>query len=231
MAARDWTAPFREFFAGVPAGRFFIHPPGVPAPAALTSLRLTPGPAFGTGMHATTRMVLESLEKCLRGRRSPARVLDIGTGSGVLAVAAAILGARPVIALDRDPEAVRCAGETAAANGQSNRILLEVGDYREPAMASRLDAANPDGFDVVLANLSAETLVDLPDFVAPRLGRRGRIVVSGFLRSEARRVLGRFRPGWLRMVELRTEVPEPPETDQWIAAALERRAPAAGARN
>ena len=182
-------------------------------------------------MHATTRMVLESLETHLRGRRSPARVLDIGTGSGILAVAAAILGARPVIALDRDPEAIRCAAETAAANRRSSRVLLQAGDYREPAVASRLDTANPHGFDVVLANLSAAALVDLPDFVAPRLRRRGRVVVSGFLRSEAHRVLGRFRPGWLRVVELRTEVPEPPETDPWVAAALERRAPAAGARN
>lgn len=222
-AARDWTARFREFFGGVRAGGFFVHPPGVPAPAGLIPLRLTPGAAFGTGMHATTRMVLELLEEHLRGRRSRARVLDIGTGSGILAVAAAILGARPVIGLDRDPEAIHCAGGAAAANGQAARVRFHAGDYRDRGVAARLDAASSDGFDLILANLSPEALVDLPDFAAARLRRRGRLVVSGFLRADASRILAPFLRSSLRVAEIRTEVPEPPQTDRWLAAALKRR--------
>ena len=180
-------------------------------------------------MHATTRMVLELLEEHLRDRRSRARVLDIGTGSGILAVAAAILRARPVIGIDQDPEAIRCAGDTAAANGQAAQVQLHTGDYRDPGMADRLDAASPEGFDLILANLSAGTLADLPDFAAPRLRRGGRLVVSGFLRTEASRVLEGFPRNLLRVAEIRTEAPEPPETDPWLAAALERRHRAAGA--
>ena len=221
--ARDWTAPYREFFSGVRAAGFFIHPPHVQAVAGLRPLLLTPGPAFGTGVHATTRMVLESLEEHLRTRRSRTRVLDIGTGSGILAVAAALLGASTVVGLDEDPEAVRCADEAAAANGLDGRILFRAGDYRDPEMAADLHTLAPRGFDVILGNLSAELLTDFWDFAAPRLRSRGRILISGFLREEASRVLGAFPGQWVKTAEIRLELPERPEADTWVAAALERR--------
>lgn len=221
---RDWTAPYREFFRGVRTGCFFIRPPHVPPEPGLRSLLLTPGPAFGTGMHPTTRMVLESLEEHLRSRRSKARVLDIGTGSGILAIAAALLGARPVAALDLDPMAVRMAAETAAANGVAGTIRLCEGDYRDPALAAELRALVPDGFDVILANLSAGALTDFWSFARPRLRPGGRILVSGFLHEETSRVLGAFPREELRTAEIRLELPESPDTDVWAAAALENRA-------
>ena len=227
---RDWTAPYREFFHGVRAGGFFIHPPHVLPEPGLQSLLLTPGPAFGTGMHPTTRMVLQSLEEHLRSRRSRARVLDIGTGSGILAAAAALLGARPVAALDLDPAAVRCAADTAAANRVAGTIRLWEGDYRDPALGAALGALAPAGFDVILANLSAGALADFWSFARPRLRPGGRILVSGFLHEEASRVLGAFPREELRTVEIRLELPESPGTDTWAAAVLERRVPA-GARN
>ncbi len=225
---RDWTAPYREFFRGVRTGGFFIHPPHVVPEPGLRSLLLTPGPAFGTGVHPTTRLVLESLEEHLRSRRVRTRVLDIGTGSGILAVGAALLGAGPVAALDLDPMAVRVAAETAAANGVAGTIRLREGDYRDPALAAALRALAPAGFDVILANLSAGALMDFWDFAGPRLRPGGRILVSGFLHREAPRVLGAFPREELRTVEIRLELPESPETDTWAVAALERRAPLGG---
>ena len=222
---RDWTAPYREFFRGVRSGGFFIHPRHVLPEPGLRSLLLTPGPAFGTGMHPTTRMVLESLEEHLRSRRSRTRVLDIGTGSGILAVAAAALGARPVVALDHDPVAVRCAAETAAANRVAGTIRLCEGDYRDPARVAELSALAPDGFDVILANLSAGALMDVWSFAGPRLRPGGRLLVSGFLHEEASGVLGAFPGEELRTAEIRLELPESPGTDTWAAAVLERRAP------
>ena len=221
---RDWTAPYREFFRGVRTGGFFIHPPHVLPEPGLRSLLLTPGPAFGTGTHPTTRMVLESLEDHLRSRRARTRVLDIGTGSGILAVAAALLGARPVAALDLDPMAVRRAAETAAANGVAGTIRLCEGDYRDPAPAAELRALAPAGFDVILANLSAGALMDLWRFARPWLRPGGRVLVSGFLHEEASRVLGAFPGEELRTAELRLELPESPDNDIWAAAALESRA-------
>ena len=220
---RDWTARYRELFSGVRAAGFFIHPPHIPAVPGFRSLLLTPGLAFGTGAHATTRMVLESLEEHLRARRSRTRVLDIGTGSGILAVAAALLGARTVVGLDQDPTAIRAAEEAAAANSLAGRILFRAGDYRDPDLAADLRMLAPRGFDVLLANLSAKPLTDFWNFAAPQLRSGGRILISGFLREEASHVLGAFPGQSVRLAEIRMELPEPPETDTWVAAALERR--------
>lgn len=222
---RDWTGPYREFFRGVRAGGFFIHPPHVRPAPGLRSLLLTPGPAFGTGVHPTTRMVLECLEGNLRSRRSRTRVLDIGTGSGILAVAAALLGARPVVALDLDPTAIRCAAQTAAANRGAGTIRFREGDYRDPGLAAALRAIAPVGFDMILANLSADALADLRDFAKAWLRPEGRVLVSGFLHGEASRVLRSFPQEEFRTVEIRLELPDAPGTDTWGAAALERRAP------
>ena len=212
---RDWTAPYRAFFRGVRAGGFFIHPPEVAPHPALRSLVIAPGAAFGTGMHPTTRMMLAALEERFAHRRAtPKRVLDVGTGSGILAVAAALLGAREVIGLDRDPVAVRCAREAASANGVAGRVLIRQGDFRDPDPARGC-------FELVLANLSGSLLRGLAPFATPRLARRGRVVMSGFLRFEAHEVLRSFSRTPLRVVEIRAEPPAPPETDLWIAAAAE----------
>ena len=219
----DWTAPYRRFFRGVRAGGFFIHPPGIRPDPGLRSLLVTPGPAFGTGMHATTRMMLEAVAERLRGSRArEARILDVGTGSGILAVAAAMLGARTVVGLDRDPAAVRAARETATQIADG-RILLHEGDFRSPETSAAMDTLAPEGFDLILANLSVALLGELWEFAAPRLRRRGRLILSGFLRPEAERVLETFPRNALRLGQIRAELPQPPETDTWLTATLTRR--------
>lgn len=220
---RDWTAPYRRFFRGVQAGGFFIHPPGIRPEPGLRSLVLVPGPAFGTGMHATTRMMLEAVAEDFRYSRARApRILDVGTGSGILAVAAAMLGARTVVGLDRDPAAVHAARETGTQITE-NRILFREGDFRCLDTSDALDTVAPEGFDLILANLSAALVGELWEFAARRLRRRGRLIVSGFLQPEAEKVLETFPPDALRLTEIRAELPQPPDTDTWLAATLTSR--------
>jgi ribosomal protein L11 methyltransferase len=129
-------------------------------------VRLDPGRAFGTGSHPTTALCLAWIAaRVSRGDR----VLDVGTGSGVLAIAAAKCGAGRVVAVDVDPDAVATARENARANGVSLRLAVGT-------------AADVQGrFDVVLANLTAEVLVGSAATLRARLAKSGRLVASGIL--------------------------------------------------
>lgn len=220
---RDWMAPCRSFFRGVVAGGFFIHVPGASGHRSLPSLRIAPGQAFGTGTHASTRLALECLADGLAGappaRRARLRVLDVGSGSGVLSVAAARLGAGRVTALDVDPVAVRATRETARRNGAGGISCFE-GDFREAAVARRLDRREPDGFDWILANLSARLAPALAGFAAPRLRAGGRLVVSGFLGADAPDVLAACRRAALDVRQSRAEPDRDGVDDEWVAAVL-----------
>ena len=142
---------------------------------------IDPGLAFGTGAHATTRLCLELLQELPRGS-----LLDVGCGSGVLAIAAGKLGFRPLVALDVDAQAV----EATAANARANGVEVDV------SLADAALAALPET-EIAVANLSAAAL----EHVAPRLCSR-LLVASGYLRSDHPALLGyrplarRTRAGW-----------------------------------
>lgn len=179
LPALDWLAENRRHFAPQRLGRFFVVDPTeavAPLPGAWT-IRLAAGPAFGSGTHATTRGCLAAIARlsARRGRAGFRRVLDLGTGSGILAIAAARAGARHVIASDFDPWAVRTAAENARRNGVSNRMRT----LRANGPASRLSVYGP--YDLVLANILAEPLRRMMPRLAPLLARRGRLVLSGLL--------------------------------------------------
>jgi ribosomal protein L11 methyltransferase len=143
---------------------------GGPPPAVL---RLDPGLAFGSGSHPTTRLCLTRLATLdLRGRR----VLDFGCGSGILALAAGLLGAREVVAIDHDPQALAATRDNAQYNGLGAE-QLRVGDQ------SLLDAAGADAgsFDVVIANILANPLVELAPLLIRLLAPGGVLVLSGLL--------------------------------------------------
>ena len=130
---------------------------------------LDPGMAFGTGTHGTTRLCLEALAGLFEGAAPPRRVLDVGTGSGILAIAAAALGAEEVLACDIDAEACRTARENVAANGVADRV--EVTDRPLEELTG--------GFDVVLANILAEENIRLAELLVSRLAPGGTLILSG----------------------------------------------------
>jgi ribosomal protein L11 methyltransferase len=129
-------------------------------------IRLDPGMAFGTGEHPTTQLCLESLETCLRPTQ---RVLDLGTGSGILAIAAALMGAERVIAVDINPVAVSVARENVAMNSVQGRVLVLEGS---------LDATKPP-FDLILANISSAGIIQMAPELARALAPEGTLVASG----------------------------------------------------
>ncbi|MFN2555497.1 MAG: 50S ribosomal protein L11 methyltransferase [Nitriliruptorales bacterium] len=166
---RDWLAEWKAGFEPVRIGRLTLTPSWhtTERPGEFTIV-LDPGMAFGTGHHATTRLCLIALEGTeLSGRR----VLDIGTGSGVLALAAKRLGAAEVVAVDVDPDAVAVAASNAARNQLS--VDLRVGS---------LEAVAHDApFDVVVANLSSDLVLKLAADILAVTIPGGLVIVSGLL--------------------------------------------------
>jgi ribosomal protein L11 methyltransferase len=175
----DWVAATREAFTGTEVGPFWIGPPWLEPPPRCRAIRINPGRAFGTGLHPTTRLVLRLL---LLRVTSGTRVLDLGTGSGILALAALALGAGRVTALDLDSHALLNARENAALNSFSGAIRF---------VAGSLDALAPGGhaFDLVLANIEYATLLPLLPRLVSALAPEGQLAVSGI-------TLGQ-RPGFL----------------------------------
>jgi ribosomal protein L11 methyltransferase len=200
--AESWKAHFPPLAIGE---RLFVHPPWVDAvPAGRVGVVLHPGMAFGTGHHASTRGCLVLLEPALRAAPR-ARVLDLGTGSGILAIAAAKLGAGEVWGVDIDPDACAIAEENAARNGLGDAIRLA------PDLA-----AVPGAFDVVLANLLAGALIDAAAAIAARVRPGGTVIGAGLLRDEAPAVRGAWR-----MVGLVDDGEHAEE--EWVALAARRR--------
>jgi ribosomal protein L11 methyltransferase len=166
----DWVARFREGFRPFRVGRFLVSPRWEGAAASPEVLVVDPGRAFGTGTHETTRLCLEALEE-LASRRPLGRTLDLGSGTGLLAVAAERLGAGPLVASDIDPEA------TAASrhHGRLNSARLHV------VRADGGTAFRPGSFDLVLANLMALLLIDRVEEIRALVAPGGALVLSGLL--------------------------------------------------
>jgi ribosomal protein L11 methyltransferase len=173
--ADDWSERWREFHRPIAiAQRLYVRPPWHPAAAAaaeLTDVVIDPGQAFGTGAHATSRLCLELLVTIAREGAASGTLLDIGCGSGILAIAAAKLGFAPVIALDNDPACV----EASAANATANRVSIDVRAWdlrRDGLPAAR----------TIVANLLLAPLL----LLAERLDHRPeRLIASGLLAGQA----------------------------------------------
>jgi len=173
----DWVSRFRETFRSFPVGSFRVTPPwefqehmGHDAQVLI----IDPGRAFGTGTHETTRLCLAEIELLFAAQR-PSRVLDIGTGTGILAIAAARLGASLVVGSDYDPEALLSARHHARLNQVP--LALVNGDGGA--------AFQPRSFDLVLANLSAPLLRAHAPGIAGLVAPAGTLVLSGLLAEEA----------------------------------------------
>ena len=179
---RDWGEAWKEGLAAFSVGRVFVRPSWIeqaPPPGA-AEVVLDPGMAFGTGTHATTALCLRAIDDLLQARPG-ASLLDVGTGSGLLAIAARKLGAGRVAAIDRDPVAVEVARENAARNAAP----VEVGG----APLSRVRGP----FDLVVANILANTLVELAPGLARQLAPGGRLLLAGLLAGQVDEVRRAFR--------------------------------------
>ena len=187
---QDWNRAWADSVTPIRIGRRVVIRPSwhrVAAGPDDVVLVLDPKQAFGTGHHATTQMLLEWLQDHVRGGE---RVLDVGTGSGILAMAALRLGAASAVGIDIDPVAIECAQAYARDNGFGDEFTLET---------SPLPDSAPRTFDLVLANLDCQTLLDLRSDLCGRLSATGRLSVSGVLGDDRDDVLQRFQAAGLAL--------------------------------
>ena len=189
----DWKAQSLASFPPVSVGHFTIVGAHQALPRRRFTLCVEAGPAFGSGRHESTQGCLLALDWLARRRRIR-RALDIGTGSGILAVAAARLWPARLLALDSDPVAVATARETVRRNGLSHRVaVVRAGGFRA-GVVRRLGRA-----DLIVANIRAKPIAAMaPDF-SRHLRPGGVVVLSGLLDTEERLVLAAFRSAGLRL--------------------------------
>ena len=171
LADADWRDSWKRYFGVLRVGERLVIVPSwedyTPKPDDIV-LRIDPGMAFGTGQHQTTAMCLAALEATISGN-PPWRILDLGCGSGILAIAAARLGASRTLAIDNDPQAIKATIENAAANNVN--IEARLGTL----------GAGQERFDVIVANISGLTLERLAPQLFASLTEGGTLIASGFL--------------------------------------------------
>jgi ribosomal protein L11 methyltransferase len=208
---QDWIRQSQEGLPPVRAGRFFVygaHDAGA-VPPGVIPIRIEAGLAFGTGHHETTALCLTALSHIARARR-PRSILDLGCGTGVLAIAAAKLLRRSVLATDIDAIAIDVARENARANAAAPLIQAAVADgFTSPAIRGRAP------FDLILANILAGPLAKLAPDLARALAPGGIAVLSGLLRNQENLVLSYYRAQGLVFRHAYRDGP-------WSALVLER---------
>lgn len=195
----DWAESWKKHFPAVEIGAALLLKPSwsrrKPRPGQL-ELILDPGLSFGTGHHATTAFCLRQLVK-FRPRREPRSLLDIGMGSGILAIAGAKLGYAPVEAFDFDPESLRVARENAAVNGVAESVRLSRQDL------GRLPLTSRRRYDLVCANLEFDLLLREARRILNRLKPGGALVLAGILDRQFAAVCSAYEKSGLVMVASR----------------------------
>jgi ribosomal protein L11 methyltransferase len=201
VADEDWAARSQRALTAVHAGRFIVAPPwDRPVDAGDADvIVIEPSMGFGTGHHATTRLCLRALSAIDATGRT---AIDVGTGSGVLALAAALRGARSVLALDVDADAIGAARESAALNPIASRVTFETGDFR---------TRSGPAADLVCANLTGGMLTMAAAHVRGLVSPGGTLIVSGFDVTEERAVRDALGPA---------DRERRFEEDRWVAFAL-----------
>jgi ribosomal protein L11 methyltransferase len=207
IADRDWLAEWKKGYEPIAIGQRLLICPSWKRDQAQTAdrvvIEIDPGMAFGTGTHETTRGCMEMLEKYWKG----GALLDVGTGTGILAIAAIKLrpGSR-VTGFDIDPEAVAVALENAAINGVADEIELEV---------NKLGYYHGQEFDLVLANLTADALIPLSPEFPQVLKPQGALIVSGILREQTDEVRAALESQNFSVIEMKPD-------GEWVTMALQK---------
>jgi ribosomal protein L11 methyltransferase len=198
-----WRDEWRKYFKPTRLGeRIVIRPSWEPFEAQPGDVVVTidPGRAFGSGLHETTRLVLRAIDARLGAAD---RILDVGCGSGILAVAGILLGAKSGVATDNDPDAVEVTNENALLNGVADRLVASVDDV----------SLIRDTFPFVVANIEARVLIPLAASIAARVAPGGTLVLSGILRGQEDDVRAAYAE--LELVEIPTD-------GEWVAIVLRR---------
>lgn len=205
VADEDWSENWKKYYKPFRIGtRLVVKPtwePYTPRQQDLV-IELDPGMAFGTGTHETTNMCMQLLEKHLRGGM---RVMDVGTGSGILAIAAAKLGAKDILAIDIDPDAVKVAKENIALNHVGGQVRAVVGDLcKSEAMPCEL----------AVANIVADAICMLAGPLTRHLERGGLLICSGIIREREQDVRN-------AAAEAGYTLADRIEKGEWVALAFE----------
>jgi ribosomal protein L11 methyltransferase len=212
MPEAEWRDAWKKYFRVSRLTRQFVVVPSwekfSPGPDDVV-IDLDPGMAFGTGTHASTRLVLEELQALADRGVAPARVLDVGCGSGILAIAAVKRwpGAT-CVAVDNDPIAVAATGDNAGVNRVTDRI----------AASTRGPGALDEAFPLVLANIQAHVLRALQALLIARTAPGGTLILSGLLTPQAQPLADEFVAAGMRLVHIRASTDDP----QWSCAVLAR---------
>ena len=188
----DWQNGWRKYYHPLEIGRrLAVVPSWQEYDTDRVKLILDPGLAFGTGGHETTSLCMEALDERVKGGE---RVLDIGTGSGILAIAALKLGAAVAEGVDIDPVAVRTAGENAALNGVQDKLTVLVGDLSDKASGK---------YDIITANIVANAILSLAPAVPGLMAEDAVFIASGIIDSRKDEVIAGLEKAGLAIVEVK----------------------------
>jgi ribosomal protein L11 methyltransferase len=206
VAEEDWAEAWKERLDVLRIGQHVVIRPSwreyVPEPEDVV-VQLDPGMAFGTGLHPTTQMCLVALEELTRPETT---VLDLGTGSGILAIAAARLGAGRVLAVDNDPVAVKTARGNVVSNGVQGTVSVVYGSLADV----------PGSYDLVVVNILARVIVEMmQEGLANRVRPGGRLITAGIIADQEPEVVAALEQKRLALVERR-------QTGDWVCLVAEQ---------
>ena len=200
----DWQNAWKKYYHAMDIGSRLALVPGWESDdTARIRITMDPGLAFGTGTHETTALCLELLDSLVQGGE---RVLDVGTGSGILAIAALKLGAREADGVDIDPMCVRTAGENAERNGVDGRFRVLVGDLSDKAEGV---------YDIITANIVAAAILSLAPAVPALMAPGAKFICSGIIDERKDEVLAGLQASGLRPVEIK-------EKRGWVCILCEK---------
>lgn len=208
VADEDWENSWKDYYEPIEIANLLINPCWKPVPpdSGKVVVNLDPGMMFGTGSHASTRMCLEVLTRYIKGGEM---LLDLGCGSGILSIAALMLGAKEVVGVDIDPKAEKITRDNAALNGiYADRFTALTGDVLKPPFGTH------EKYDIITANIVADIIIPLAPKAAGLLRKGGLFICSGILNTRASEVGAAVSEAGFNIIEQK-------ELDDWVMLAAD----------